>query len=73
MPRKKFEEYLNENGYEVKGAITKEVKYLITDNPQSGSSKNKKADELGIEKITEEQIRNMIDFDKSSISSNDIL
>ena len=73
VPRKEFETYLNENGYEVKGAITKEVKYLITDNPQSGSSKNKKADELGIEKITEEQIRNMIDFDKSSISSNDIL
>ena len=73
VPRKEFETYLNENGYEVKGAISKEVKYLITDNPNSGSSKNKKADELGIEKITEEQIRNMIDFDKSSISSNDIL
>ena len=73
VPRKEFETYLNENGYEVKGAISKDVKYLITDNPHSGSSKNKKADELGIEKITEEQIRNMIDFDKSSISSNDIL
>lgn len=73
VPRKKFEEYLNKNGYEVKGAITKEVKYLITDNPQSGSSKNKRADELGIEKITEEQIRNIIDFDKSSVSFNDIL
>lgn len=73
MPRKKFEEYLNENGYEVKGAITKEIKYLITDNPDSSSTKNKKATELGITKITEEQIRTLIDSNNSTISSNDIL
>lgn len=62
VPRKKFEEYLNENGYEVKNNITKDVKYLITDNPNSGSGKNKRASELGIEKITEEDIRNIITF-----------
>ncbi len=67
VPRKKFEEYLNENGYKVKNSITKDVKYLITDNPNSGSSKNKRADELGIEKITESQIRELID---NSVSYN---
>lgn len=60
VPRKQFEQYLSENGYEAKGAINKSIKYLITDNPNSGSSKNKKADELGIEKITESNFRNMI-------------
>lgn len=60
VPRKEFEEYLNVNGYEVKGTITKDVQYLITDNPDSGSSKNKKADELGIRKITEAGIRTLI-------------
>lgn len=60
MPRKKFEEYLNENGYEVKGNITKDIKYLVTDDPTSGSTKNKRADELGIKKITEQQIINII-------------
>lgn len=61
IPRKKFEEYLLNNGYEVKGNITKDTKYLIIDNPNSSSSKNKKANELGIEKISEMDIRHIID------------
>lgn len=76
VPRKEFETYLNEHGYEVKGAVNKDTKYLITDNPNSSSSKNKKADELGIIKITEQEIRNIIDDDelsKNNISKNDIL
>lgn len=60
IPRKQFESYLNDNGYEVKSAITKDIKYLITDNPDGTSTKNKKANELGIEKITEETIRTII-------------
>lgn len=76
VPRKEFEIYLNENGYEVKGAISKDVKYLITDNPNSSSSKNKKASELGIEKITEAEIRDIIQNnidENTKISKNDIL
>lgn len=76
IPRKEFETYLNENGYEVKGAISKDVKYLITDNPNSTSAKNKKASELGIEKITEAQIREIIqniEDDKNKLTVNDIL
>lgn len=76
VPRKEFETYLNENGYEVKGAISKDVKYLITDNPNSTSAKNKKASELGIEKITEAEIREIIQTsldDKNKVTINDIL
>jgi len=61
VPRKQFEQYLKDNGYEVKSAINKDVKYLITDDPTGNSSKNKKANELGIEKITEQDIRDMIE------------
>ena len=61
VPRKEFETYLNENGYEIKNSVTKDIKYLITDNPDSTSNKNKKANELGIEKITEDQIRRIIE------------
>lgn len=71
-PRKEFEVYLKENGYEVKGSITSDIKYLITDNPNSNSSKNKNADKLGITKISEEEIRKIID-DSFKYSSKNIL
>lgn len=54
MKRSEFESLLNSKGYSV-GGITKGTKFLITDNPNSGSSKNKKADQLGIPKITEKE------------------
>ena len=76
IPRKEFEEFLNIHGYEVKSAISKDVKYLITDNPNSSSSKNKRASELGIEKITEADIRKIIqntEDDKNKLTVNDIL
>jgi DNA ligase (NAD+) len=56
IPRKQFETLINEKGFVV-SSITKDTKYLITDNPDSGSSKNAKADKLGIEKITEADFR----------------
>lgn len=56
ISRKQFESLLNANGF-VLSDITKDTKYLITDNPNSGSSKNAKADKLGIEKITESAFR----------------
>lgn len=59
ISRKKFEEYLNENGYEVKNNVSKDVKYLITDNKSNGT-KYKKAKELNIDIISEDDIRNII-------------
>lgn len=76
IPRKDFEKFLNESGFEVRGSISKDIKYLITDNPNSNSTKNKKADELGIEKITEIGIRDIIDAlddEKIKLTKNDIL
>lgn len=76
VPRKDFEKILNEAGFEVKGSISKDVKYLITDNPNSNSLKNRKADELGIKKITEFEIRHIIDTiddEKFKLTKNDIL
>lgn len=54
MKRADFEKILNDNGYEVTG-VSKDTKFLITDNPNSNSSKNKLADKFGVEKITEEE------------------
>lgn len=63
VPRKEFEQYLNDNGY-VLAEIAKDTKYLITDDPTSNSSKNKKADQLGIQKISEHKFREMVGENK---------
>jgi len=52
VARKDFEKLLEANGFKL-GDITKDTKYLITNTPESNSSKNAKADKLGITKITE--------------------
>lgn len=56
IKRADFERQLRSAGYTV-GDITKDTKFLITDDPNSSSSKNKKADQLGITKITEQEFR----------------
>lgn len=56
VKRSDFEKELKSHGWMV-GEITKDTDYLITDNPSSSSSKNKKADQLGIIKITESEFR----------------
>lgn len=52
MKRAEFEKILNNYGYKVTG-VSKDTRFLITDDPNSSSSKNKLADKLGITKITE--------------------
>lgn len=61
ISRKEFEKLLNENGFAL-GDITKDTKYLITDDPNGNSSKNVKASKLGIEKITEADFRAKYNF-----------
>ena len=41
------------NGYVVKSGVSRGLTYLVTNTPNSGTSKNKKARELGTEVITE--------------------
>lgn len=56
IKRSEFEKELRAAGY-APAEISKDTKFLITDNPNSSSSKNKKADQWGIEKITELDFR----------------
>jgi DNA ligase (NAD+) len=53
MKRGQAEERLKALGASVKAAIVKDLSYLVTNNPESGSSKNKKARELGVPIIDE--------------------
>ena len=57
VKRADFEKELQNHGYLLAG-ITKSTDFLITDDPQSNSEKNKKADKYNITKITEQEFRN---------------
>jgi len=59
IKRSEFEKIVRDKGYTLAGAIKKTTKYLITNDPNGSSSKNKKATELGIPKITEAEFMNM--------------
>lgn len=56
VKRNVFEEELKAAGF-IPGSIGKDTAFLITDDPNSSSSKNKYADEHGIQKITEAEFR----------------
>ena len=57
VPRKEFEKFLAEHGYGLTDNLNKSD-CLITNDPNSGSSKNKKAKECGVMIMTEEEFRN---------------
>lgn len=59
--RADFEKELESIGISV-GSINNETKYLITDDPNSSSEKNRKADKLGIKKITEADFRKLFNI-----------
>lgn len=56
VSRAVFEKELQAHGF-LPGNISRDTQYLITDSPNSASSKNKYADEHGITKISEEEFR----------------
>lgn len=58
VKRAQFEEELKAAGYEPTSTVNNDTKFLITDDPNSSSSKNKAADRFGIVKITESEFRN---------------
>lgn len=62
MKRADFEQLLKDNGFKLTSSVNKDTMYLITDDPNSGTGKNKKADELGITKITEIDFRAKYNF-----------
>lgn len=59
--RADFEKELESIGITV-GSINNDTKYLITDDPNSSSEKNKKADKFGIRKITEADFRKLFNI-----------
>ena len=59
MPRPKLEEMVKLNGGKIAG-VTKKLSYLVTDDTSSGSSKNKKAAELGVAVITSEEFLSLL-------------
>jgi len=58
IKRSDFDALLSSKGIEQSGNF-KELKYLITNTPDSGSSKNRKAREYGVEIISEEDFRKL--------------
>ncbi len=53
--RNEVKEVIEQHGGKVSGSVTAKTNYLINNDNTSGSSKNKKAKELGISVITEEE------------------
>jgi DNA ligase (NAD+) len=53
--RNEVKEYIEKRGGKVTGSVTSKTNYLINNDVMSNSSKNKKAKELGVEIISEEQ------------------
>lgn len=58
--RNQLKDLIESKGGKVVGSVSKNTNFLINNNRESSSSKNKKAIELGIEIIDEERIFNMI-------------
>ena len=58
--RKELQELLESRGAKVAGSVSKNTTYLVNNDSTSSSSKNKKAKELGIPVITEEELLRML-------------
>lgn len=58
--RKDLKAEIEAEGGKVAGSVSAKTDYLITNDPDSGSAKNKSARELGVEIITEADIRAML-------------
>lgn len=57
--RNEMKDYIEERGGKVTGSVSLKTNYLINNDITSNSGKNKKAKELGIEIITEQQLLEM--------------
>ena len=47
-------------GYSVASSVSRDLTYLVTNTPASQSTKNRKADEYGVKKITEAEFLKMV-------------
>ena len=60
VSRDELKECLTTCGAALTETLEEGVDYLITNTPNSGTAKNKKAVELGIKRITEDEFNEMI-------------
>jgi DNA ligase (NAD+) len=60
MGRKEAQDAVLRNGGDVKSSVTKGLTYLVTNDPNSGSSKNKKASQVGTAIIGEKEFLELI-------------
>lgn len=60
VPRNDFVKEITQAGWKFATSISNKVNYLVTDNPNSGSSKNKKAQLLGVKVISEKEFRQIM-------------
>lgn len=60
MKRSQAQNLVKEKGGIVKSSVIKDLTYLVTNTPASGSAKNKKAAELGVKVITEEEFLKLV-------------
>ena len=60
IKRKEAEAKVAELGGAAKSSVVKGLNYLVTNDPGSGSSKNKKAQELGVKIIDEKAFLKLI-------------
>jgi DNA ligase (NAD+) len=61
MKRNQAEEKVKALGGSAKNAVVKDLTYLVTNDPESGSAKNKKALEYGVEIIDEERFLSILE------------
>ena len=57
--RNELKAYIEDRGGKVTGSVTSNTTYLINNDVNSNSSKNKKAKELGVKIISEEEFLNI--------------
>ncbi|PIE97618.1 MAG: DNA ligase (NAD(+)) LigA [Treponema sp.] len=60
MKRAQAQALVKEKGGAAKSSVVKDLTYLVTNTPESGSSKNKKAQSLNISIITEEEFLKIV-------------
>ncbi len=61
MPRTQAQELVRGLGGRVTGNVTRDLTFLITNDPASGSSKNRKAAEYGVQVLSEEAFLDLVE------------
>ena len=59
--RDEIQELMRSKGVEVKTGVSKDLMFLITDDPNSGSSKNKKATQYGVKIISGATLKSLLE------------